>query len=161
MHSPLQHLTNSHSKRVNEWVAKLAEDWKYPIIDIIEEVDNIDELPDREKYWIDYYYGLNPNLLNIQLIDKSLYHLKNEEEEESFNYLSEIIFKIPQILRNERLYRNLSQKEIADKIGVSRSTISTLENGYNSGLDLIKKYILVLKGVDMGNKVLYQRARKL
>lgn len=157
---PLTHLTKSHSSRVNEWVAKLAEEWKYPIVDIIEEVDDINDLIEREKYWIDYYYGLNPNLLNIQSIDPSVFNLNNEEDEIKFNYLSEIIFDIPKILKKERLRRNLSQDEIANKMGVSRSTVSCLENGHSVRLINIQQYLLALKGVDFSRKISLQRARK-
>lgn len=157
---PLTHLTKSHSDRVNEWVSKLAEDWKYPIVDIIEEVDNIDDLAEREKYWIDYYFGLNPDLLNIQLIDKNKFGLLSEEDEENFNYLSKIIFDIPNLLKKERLCRNISQQEMADKLNISRSTLSLLENGHSVGFSLIQNYIMALRGIDIVRKSLHQRSRR-
>src|SRR5271157_5151379 len=95
----LQHLTESHSERVNEWINKLKENWQYPLIDVIEEVENVDDLPEREKYWINHYYNLNPNLLNIQLVEIPLLNIRSEEDETKFNFLSHIIQDIPKILK--------------------------------------------------------------
>ena len=50
----LQHLKKSHSSKVNEWVALLESKWLYPIVDILEEVEDVDELNEREKHWINY-----------------------------------------------------------------------------------------------------------
>jgi hypothetical protein len=58
--SPMTHLVESHSEKVNAWVTELKEKGYFPLIDIIEEVEDLDDLSEREKYWIAYYYEINP-----------------------------------------------------------------------------------------------------
>ena len=157
---PLQHLIKSHSSKVNKWVEGLRENWLYPIVDVIEEVDNIDDLIDREKYWINYHYNINPQLLNILSIEKGLQNIRSDEDKKEFNDLYLLITKIPSILRNERLYRNLSQNEMASILGISRSTLSLAENGRNVSFDIIQKYVIELKGIDIISRGRGERSKK-
>lgn len=154
----LKHLSKSHSEKVNEWVESLYDKWLYPKVDIIEEVTEIDDLPEREKYWINFYYKTNPNLLNIKCVDNSINKIRNEEDEKRFNFLQDIVFKIPEILKNERLYRNIKQSDMAKEMGINRSTLSSLENGGNVNLKTIQQYILTLKGMDIITKSISDRA---
>jgi DNA-binding XRE family transcriptional regulator len=156
----LSHLTKSHSPNVNEWVKTLNDKWLYPIVEIIEVVEGIDELPEREKYHIDYYHNINPNLLNIQLVETNINETRSEEDESDFNTLFSLITKIPTMLKNERIYRKLTQNEVAKEMSVSRSTVSLCENGSNVGVDLIKKYLLALKGFDLITKQKSKRAKR-
>lgn len=155
---PLQHLICSHSEKVNEWVKNLGEIWYYPIIDIIEEVDDLNDLPSREKHWINYYYNINPCLLNIQLIDYPLQNIHNEEDEKKFNFLIAVIHDISNILRKERLCRNLTQGELAKEMKASRSTISLCECGSNVSLKVVQNYVRTLKGIDIISKSYGERA---
>lgn len=157
----IQHLTKSHSESVNCWVDMLANDWLYPIVDIIEEVEKVEDLIEREKFWINYYHSINPNLLNIQSIEEPLKNVRTEEDEANFNYLVRIIYDIPNILKKERLYRNLTQSKLADEMGVNRSTISLCENGNNVTFKLIQDYIRTLKGIDIVTKSTGDRTRKI
>ena len=153
----LQHLTKSHSEKVNEWVNGLSENWLYPVVEIIEEVDDINELPEREKYYIDYYYSINPSLLNVQSLDRNINNVRTEEDEKDYNALISLIFKIPSILKKERICRKITQAEMAKKVGVSRSTISLCENGGDVNIKSIQKYILTLKNIDLVTKQLSER----
>tara|TARA_B110000503_G_scaffold138345_1_gene224353 strand:+ start:705 stop:1265 length:561 start_codon:yes stop_codon:yes gene_type:complete len=148
----LKHLTESHNTKVNEWVETLNADWLYPIVEIIEEVEDINELSMREEHWIGYYYDINPNLFNIKLIPSNINPLRTDEDEDEFNQLRSLLHRLPTILKNERVYRKLTQKEMADKVGVSRSTLSLCENGRNVNIDTIKQYLLTLKGIDLVTK---------
>ena len=84
---PLQHLTQSHSAQVNEWVKMLADNWLYPKIDIIEEVENLNDLAIREKYWIAYYHDINPNLLNVQSLPNELVETRSDQDGRDFEEL--------------------------------------------------------------------------
>ena len=64
------------------------------------------------------------------------------------------------MLKNERIYRKLTQNEVAKEMSVSRSTVSLCENGSNVGVDLIKKYLLALKGFDLITKQKSKRAKR-
>lgn len=154
---PLQHLTYSHSDKVNEWVAKLGENWLYPIIDIIEEVEELDNLSEREKYWINHYYEINPNLLNIQNGIAPLQNKMTEEEETAFYYISSVISDLPSLLKKGRMCRGLTQDDLSREMGVSRSTVSLCERGANVQLKVIQLYLRTLKGIDILSKTFGER----
>lgn len=146
---PLQHLAHSHSPKVNEWVRELLNSSLCPIIDIIEEVEDINNLAEQEKYWINYYYDINPSLLNVQFVIPSLPINTSEDDESKFYYLSSIIQNIPIILKRERIIRGLTQEVLSKEMGVSISTISLCERGENVVLKTVQLYIRTLKGIDI------------
>jgi DNA-binding XRE family transcriptional regulator len=156
----LKHLTESHSPKVNEWIEKLSENWLYPIVDIIEEVENLDDLAEREEFWINHYHYINPDLLNIMLVEKPLNKTRTTEDEAEFNFLVSICYRMHEILKKERLFRNITQEEMANEMGVSRSAISECENGANVSMRIINKYIITLKGIDIVRKTYNQRTSK-
>jgi len=138
---PLTHLIESHSENIRGWVSELTEKGLNPLVDIIEEVTTLDELPLREKYWIDYYFNLNPLLLNIQSIPKEIEEIRSDKTDQDLDKLLSIIDIIPEILKRERMLRGVRQEELSKLTGMSRSTISLLENGSNINLDSIKLYL--------------------
>ena len=148
----LKHLTKSHSDRVNQWVSMLENNWLYPSVDIIEEVENVDDLSDREDYWISYYKEINPYLLNIQLPDKKINNVRSDEDEAEYEFMLKVLFKIPEILKRERVYRRITQEEMAKNMKVSRSTLSLCERNANVTFEVIQKYFVSLKGIDILTK---------
>ncbi len=138
---PLKHLTESHSEKVREWVGELAGRGLSPLIDIIEEVETIDELPAAEKYWIGYYLNLNPSLLNIMLLPKEVNTVRSEKTDNDLDKLISVIDIIPEILKRERLLRNITQEDFSKLTGMSRSTISIIERGSNASIESIKLYV--------------------
>jgi hypothetical protein len=153
---PLQHLTEHGvaSKKVWEWILTLRERGMYPIIQIIERVEDLDKLNEREKHYIRYYHSINSNLLNTQHVNNNedadyIIKLRDDQDEEKFDTLFWIFFKIPQILKDERIYRKINQEEMSKRIGVSRSTISLLENGNNVNMHTVRDYLLELKNIDL------------
>jgi transcriptional regulator with XRE-family HTH domain len=148
----LKHLTKSHSDRVNQWVSMLKNNWLYPSVDIIEEVENVDDLSDREDYWISYYKEINPYLLNIQLPDKKINNVRSDEDEAEYEFMLKVLFKIPEILKRERVYRRITQDEMAKNMKVSRSTLSLCERNANVTFEVIQKYFVSLKGIDILTK---------
>jgi DNA-binding XRE family transcriptional regulator len=137
---PLSHLVESHSSNIKLWVSELKEKDLNSLIDIIEEVDNLDNLPIREKYWITYYFNLNPFLLNVQSLPKEIEEIRSEKTDEDFDKLTAIINKIPEILKRERIMRGIKQEELSELIGLSKSTISLVEKGSNIKFESIKSY---------------------
>lgn len=155
----LSHLTKSHSKKVQEWVSELEGGFLYPKVEIIEEVEDLNDLSGRELYWIEYYHSINPNLLNIQVGNSNLVDLRDDEDEQKFNLLCNSIVNIHEVLKNERICRRVTQQDLSDKMGVSRSTLSLFEKGENVTISVVKSYILSLKGFDIKTKVLNRRFR--
>ena len=157
----LQHLTKSHSEIVNDWVKELENNWLYPHVDIIEEVNDLNELPEKEKHWIEHYHNINPNLLNRQGIKTSIENGRTEEDEEKFNFLFRTVSELPNILKKERLFRNLTQEEVAKEMGMNRWSVSMCENGNGVNFSTIIKYLLVLKGYDIKNKTINERVKRV
>ncbi len=156
----LEHLTKSHSDKVNEWIKSLEDIWEYPLVDIIEEVNDLNELSNREKYWIEYYYNINPNLLNKLLIPKQINNVLSEDDGKNFDDLIRLITELPIILKRQRLVRNLSQEELAKEMNVNRGTIVQIENGRSVNFKNIYNYILVLKGIDIKIKSYNERVKQ-
>lgn len=157
---PLTHLIKSHSDAVNEWVSELKSNYIIPVIDIIEEIQSIDGLAEREKYWIEYYYSINPYLLNVQLVPKETEKTSSDEIDKELRSLILVIDKIPEILRRERILRNMTQTDISKITGINRTTISLVENGTGISLTTIKKYVHAILCAGRTNSVRRQRARK-
>ena len=157
---PLQHLTCSHSPKVNEWVAFLEEKMLYPIVDIIEEVEKLELLAEREKYWVNYYYYINPNLLNAQLIDYPLQNIKTDDDEEAFIFLVKTMSNIPYILKKERMCRNLTQQELSKRANISLFTVAMIERGKSVGVSFIQKYLNGLDGTEIVSKTYGARAHR-
>lgn len=157
----IQHLTRSHSQKVNEWVSELAEGWRYPLVDVIEEVEELDDLAEREKYWINFYSEINPFLLNINLIAKPAPNGRSKEDEERFNFLYGIIQDIPAILKKERMCRGITQGDLSQEMGVSRSTVSLCERGENVTLRTVRHYTQIIKGFDLVRPYHGGRVRRL
>lgn len=153
----LSHLTRSHSPKIKLWIESLAENWLYPIIEIIEEVEHLDDLPDRERYWIDYYYNINTDLFNVALVP-NLVETRTDDHAKQFDELVRSVPSLHSILRRERLCRKLTQDELSKLMKVSRSTICELEKGTNVSMSVVQKYILTIKGIDIITKVVNKRA---
>jgi len=149
---PLTHLTKSHNLDVNNWVNELAILGLTPIIDIIEKNIELEFLAEREKYWIDYYYEINPELFNIQLLPDIIIKSRTEEDDAKFNSLINLVLDVGNILKTERVSRRITQDELSEKASLSRSTISLCENGNNATIEVIKKYLAALKGIDILTK---------
>ena len=158
---PLTHLIKSHSETVNQWIKQLEQLGLFPHIDVIEKNILLEDLAEREKYWIDYHYELNPELFNIYLLPETINKIRTQDDDDKFNSLVKVILDLGNILKTERMSRQLTQNELAEKAGLSRSTISLCEGGNNVTVEAVKKYLAALKGVDILTKNLdYIRVAK-
>lgn len=149
---PLKHLIKSHNTTVNDWVNQLESLGLVPAVDIIEKDILLENLAEREKFWIDYHYDLNPELFNIQLLPETINRIRTQDDDAKFNSLVSLVLDIGNILKTERMSRKLTQDELAEKAGLHRSTISLCEGGNNVTVEAVKKYLAALKGVDIITK---------
>jgi len=58
---------------------------------------------------------------------------------------SAIIIEVGNLIKSIRLQKNITQQQLADKVGLYRSTISEMENGRASSL---LSFIQVLRGLE-------------
>lgn len=156
---PLTHLKTSHSQKIYEWIENLKSSGFSPLIDIIEEVEDINELPDREKHWINHYHCINPELLNIQSLPKEIQEIRSEKTDEEFVKLLDFFYKIPEILKRERVLRGIKQDELSEMTGLSRSTISLIERGSNVSYNSMKLYVESILKRDRVSLVNNERVR--
>jgi DNA-binding XRE family transcriptional regulator len=118
---PLDHIkTKSHSDELNNWIKELNTVNKSPIIIILESTNCETFLEDKETYWIKKYISMGFKLLN-----KSKITLLDEITIES-------PIDIANFIRDNRLFRKMSQDELSKKVNLSRSTISIIERGHEN-----------------------------
>jgi len=145
----LSHLKKSHSDIVNEWVVEVRKNGFEPFVDIIEEVEDLNNLSDREKHWIKHYIEINPVLLNKQLKPKHINFSINEKKE--VQLLDDVLPRLHILLKGGRKTRKLNQKEMANICGISLGTLKRIERGVTSvSLSHFIKYLKVF-GFNMDN----------
>ncbi|EJA3105383.1 helix-turn-helix domain-containing protein [Vibrio vulnificus] len=156
---PLSHLEKSHSQKVNEWVDSLKNNGFSPMIDIIEEVEELNNLAEREKAWIEYYYEINEDLLNVMLLPREIEELRSDSTDLEFESLLKLFSNFRHILKRERVFRGLTQEEMSNLANLSRKTVSSLENGANVKTGVIESYIEVLLTKPIVTEVYKERVR--
>jgi DNA-binding XRE family transcriptional regulator len=134
----MQHLTESHSEKINEWVTQLKLLNYKPIVKILEECTE-DNLNQKEIDWIiqssnDDCYLLNHahNRTNIILNQKE-YEFENAD-----------LMMIGVMIREERIKLNLTQGDLSKLSNISRRTLVSIESGdKNIGVHNLKKILNV------------------
>lgn len=118
---PLQHLTKSHSDKINEWVKSLKFLNYKPIIKILEKC-NENNIDDREEWWIRKSIEDGCFLLNVQhnrpndIIEK--YHTNNGD-----------IMEIAMLIKKEIEKTGITREKLAIMSNISRPTLHDIENG--------------------------------
>jgi len=120
---PTQHLTESHSEKINEWVSQLKFLGHKPIIRILEECTetNIDE---RELAWIKKSADEGCYLLNTVHNHTNKILLQREYELENVDVLT-----IGKMINEARISAKLTGIELSQMAGIHRQTLRSIENG--------------------------------
>jgi hypothetical protein len=143
---PLSHLVKSHNQFVNDWVDELSKLGLAPYVDIIEKDILLDQLTEKERYYITYYsdlYGelfnggdhlkecLNrPSILDYKHIDNSLFTLLN----------------VGEVYKMLKVSTGFSDATIADMLNVSRKTVYMLKTSLLTiTLDTVIRMIFFVK----------------
>lgn len=124
---PMQHLTKSHSEKVNEWVSNLKQIGHAPIVNILEYVPLEEDLDGRERYWIQKELNKDSLLLNSFLITPLL--ISNDLDKilgdgEGMGHL-----KIAKFVKERRKQIGLDQQLFAEKAGVALTVLRKIEQG--------------------------------
>ncbi|HMA77651.1 MAG TPA: helix-turn-helix domain-containing protein [Candidatus Paceibacterota bacterium] len=127
---PQQHLVLSHNDKVNEWIDGLKLEGKNAIIDVLEDVPESTSIDYRERFWIHFFKTRGHDLLNAieypNFISTSSDRIPTTEIE-----------AIGYSIKNERLNKGISQQELSKSAGISRSTLSLVENGESVNLSTL------------------------
>ena len=133
---PKQHMTESHSKKVKEWIENLKALGHSPKIEILENVSLSENLDEREKYWIYKYLQKDALLLNSNLVFPVLINTKLDELlENTFIHPTK---RIGAFLKARRKILNLTQKDMAERAGVGLRFVRELEQGHKITFNIDK-----------------------
>jgi y4mF family transcriptional regulator len=122
----MQHLTKSHSDKIQEWVEDLRMLGHSPVINIVEYILGCEDLDERERYWIQKELKKGSVLLNSMLVTPitiaSDINTLLENHKPSHLHIGKTIKEKRKILR-------LSQEDFASKAGVALSVVRKIEQG--------------------------------
>jgi len=144
---PLTHLLgNSHSKDVNEWIKNMNDNWVPVCVMLLDETEDVNDLPSLEIKWINKCASLNPDLLNKKCLPAIINDPYTEEDDLSFHRLSSSLSFVGRIIRRRRLACGLTQEELAELSGVHRTTVRDAELTDKATLSTLKSIVLALTG---------------
>ena len=147
---PLTHLVRqSHSKKVNDWVDEMQKIWHPVKAIVLEEVEDINELPEVERKWIEKCKYLNPELMNHQMVKSVISDSYSEEDDLLFNRLCTAVSTFKSIVRRRRLALNLTQESLGELAGVHRTTIRDLELGRSVSTKTLRDVTLALVNFEL------------
>jgi hypothetical protein len=120
---PLKHLVHSHNVLVNEWVEELNMIGYCPFVDIIESNIPLENLAEREKYWIWYYIELYGDLFNG---GERVYDCIVKPSVLSYDDINKTYFSLlntGEIYKKVKMHYGFSDDEIASLLNVARKTV--------------------------------------
>ena len=127
MTRPLQHLKQSHSEKINQWVNELQQLGHSPVVDVLEYINISDDIDTRERYWIQKELNNGSYLLNSILITPLLISPNLEQilsDDDGFDML-----KIATFVKEKRKQIKMTQPEFSERFGVSLKVIRKIEQG--------------------------------
>lgn len=125
---PLVHLKESHNSSVNEWVSELNKQGLEPFIDVIEKVDDINDLSDRERFYIAYYSNTQGMLLNGNRDKYNSINSPSTATREQINTTYLCMLNMGEVYKILKISTNFKDDLLGYMFGVGRRTISNLKN---------------------------------
>jgi len=132
---PMEHLTKSHSNKIQEWVADLRMLGHAPVVSVVEYILGSEDLDERERYWIQKELKKDSALLNSMLVTPvtiaSDINTLLENHKPSHLHIGKTIKEKRKMLR-------LTQEDFASKAGVALTVVRKIEQGKtNLNLDSV------------------------
>jgi len=132
---PMEHLTKSHSNKIQEWVEDLRMLGYAPVINVVEYILGSEDLDERERYWIQKELKKGSVLLNSMLVTPitiaSDINTLLENHKPSHLHIGKTIKEKRKMLR-------LTQEDFASKAGVALTVVRKIEQGKtNLNLDSV------------------------
>ena len=142
---PSQHLTKSHSNKIQEWVKELKILGQKPNIEVLMYVSYNENIDDCEGYLIKKYLSKGAYLLNNNLV-KPIHILPALEKKNNKS-----IGSIGLFIKKRRKESGFSQEKFAEYIGVSITVLRQLEQGIDKGFNTTQlNIILSAFGCELG-----------
>ncbi len=131
MRRPMQHLHESHSKEIREWVKDIGIIGYTPKIEILEDDIDPEYLNEREVYWIRKCIDDGCDLLNKQYntYQNTIKTLDNviQELPETQTVVKDISVELKALRRRVRW----TQEEFAERMGIALTVVRKIEQGKN------------------------------
>jgi DNA-binding XRE family transcriptional regulator len=127
MRRPLQHLSDSHSAKIREWVNDLAELNYKPEIVIIQEVIESEDIDMAERVWISRYIDRGATLLNESLVITAAIRPDLDDlisSDHSSDYRA-----VGRFVSERRRAAGLTQVQFAEKTGIALTVVRKIEQG--------------------------------
>lgn len=156
---PMQHLTKSHSAKVREWVEDIGVLGYSPKVEVLESnIVDLQELGEKEKYWIAKSISKGDRLLNIssvtysKIINSNIAKIGSVNTDTPFTVMKEVAL----LSRRIRKQHKLNQVEFAQKMGCGIRWIKKVESGRDNSvmLDVIENLLM-----KVGCKLTIERIR--
>ena len=147
---PNEHMSKSHSEKINEWVSQLKFLGYKPIVKILEEctTENLDE---KEKEWINKAKNQKCYLLNI-----ANNHANKIIKQNEYKTNNDAILIIGKIIKDTRQKLNYTQEDICSMANISRPTLIAIENGNEKTIYNNLKRVLNVLGFELTIKKIKQ-----
>jgi len=123
----MQHLSKSHSVKINEWVSDLRALGSRPEIVVLQEVKEFEDIDDIERMWISMYIDRGAMLLNENLVYPVA--IRSDLDERLTGDGVDKYRAVGKFISERRRNAGLTQKEFAEKIGVALTVIRKIEQG--------------------------------
>jgi DNA-binding XRE family transcriptional regulator len=143
---PLMHLKKSHNILVNQWVDELKQINLSPIVDVIENNVSLEQLTNREMYYITYYSDISDELFNggkrsIETISKPSILSETDINSLYISFLNTI--EIYKLFKSSTAF---TDSVIASALGVRRKTVYNIRKGnIKISMETIFKLIVFIK----------------
>jgi len=127
MRRPMQHLSKSHSVKINEWVSDLRALGSKPEIVVLQEVNESVDIDGAERMWISIYIDRGAMLLNENIVYPVT--IRSDLDEKLMEDGVSKYRAVGKFVSERRKNAGLTQKEFAEKICVALTVIRKIEQG--------------------------------
>ena len=127
MRRPMQHLHESHSIKIQEWVSDLKVLGDKPKIVVLQEVGEGEDIDITERVWISKYLDrgatlLNENLVIAATIRTDLDDLINTDYNSDYEAIGRFV-------STRRKDLSLTQEQFAERMGIALTVVRKIEQG--------------------------------
>lgn len=138
---PIKHVHYSHNEHVRKWVEELRMLQLSPKVEILEKDILLEELSNKELFWISEFTAINENLFNVASMKESKTILFFELNTQILENMDCFINDIPHFFKSVRWSYKLTQSQLCDYLNITRSTLTLIENGSPMKTSLLQKTI--------------------
>jgi DNA-binding XRE family transcriptional regulator len=141
---PLQHLIKSHNHLVNEWVKELSDLSLSPFIDVIERDIPLNDLSERERYYIRYYSTHHESLLNGGSHTAECISSPPEFSDDDIEKAIQVLLNLEEVFKKIKISTGYSSDYISEFIGVGRKTVYNIKkNELSVMLETVIKFMFL------------------